>query len=120
MIQQAQDFILIDMFLFGSAKDAHRHIALELMQNLVEKKTNNPNIVINFITDKYNTMYMPPDTVSEFKRLKEVGVNIIFTDMDVLRDSNPFYSSLWRVFLQWFGEPKNGWIKNNFLERKQK
>ena len=116
MIQQAQDFILIDMFLFGNAKDAHRHIALELMQNLVEKKTNNPNIVINFITDKYNTMYMPSDTVSEFKRLKEVGVNIIFTDMDILRDSNPLYSSLWRTFLQWFGEPKNGWIKNPISE----
>jgi len=116
MIQQAQDFILIDIFLFGSAKDAHRHIALELMQNLVEKKTTNPNIVINLVTDKYNTMYMPSDTVSEFKRLKEVGVNIIFTDMDILRDSNPLYSSVWRAFLQWFGESKNGWIKNPISE----
>jgi HKD family nuclease len=37
---------------------------------------------------------------------------VIETNVKVLRDSNPLYSGLWRVFFQWFGQGGSGWIQN--------
>jgi len=37
-------------------------------------------------------------------------VNVIFTDLTVLRDSNLLYSALWRTCFQWFGNSRRGGV----------
>lgn len=120
MIDNAQDYILIDMFLVGGAKNAYRHLADELTDKLIQKKKENPDIKINFITDKYNIVYSDENLVPQFKRLQEANIPIIFTDVNKLRDSNVAYSSVWRLAFQWIDAPKSGRYKNPFGEYPEK
>jgi len=105
-IDSANDYILIDMFLFnphlGKADSAYRGLSGELVQKLIIKKKLSPDIKIDFITDPINLAY-GGDESDQIKELRENGVNVIFSDLTKLRDSNPVYSTVWRTFLQWFG-----------------
>jgi cardiolipin synthase A/B len=116
MIEGAEKFILIDMFLMGNSRDGYRNLSLDLKDALIQKKESNPDIIINFITDEFNIKYFSYYHPDLFE-LKSKGVNVIFTDMTVMRDSNFIYSSFWRVFFQWFGRPsfncENSFIKND-------
>lgn len=120
MIDGARDYILLDLFLFEAADEAHRHVADELKNALIEKKREYPDIAINFITDPYNTMYMPPNAAKEFTELQEAGINVIFTDLNRLPDPNYAYSALWRVAFRWFGRANSGWIANPIQKTPEK
>lgn len=104
MIDDAENYILIDMFLYndfqGKEKETTRELSSELTQKLVDKKQNNRDIEITFITDPLNTIYgdMEPDNL---RQLKEIGINVVITDLKKLRDSNPIYSGLWRSVIQY-------------------
>ncbi len=104
IINNSQEFILIDMFLMGNSRDGYRNLSLELSQRLIEKKKENPEIIINFITDEFNTIYWSVEPL-EIKKMKEAGINVIYTDMTEMRDSNLIYSPIWRVFFQVLGKP---------------
>jgi phosphatidylserine/phosphatidylglycerophosphate/cardiolipin synthase-like enzyme len=111
MIDNAENYILIDMFLFndfqGKEKETTRALSKELTEKLIDKKTKKPEIEITFITDPFNNIY--GDTEHQnIKVLKEVGVNVVITDLKKLRDSNPAYSGLWRSFIQFL---PTGFIK---------
>jgi len=59
-INLAEDFIVIDMFLFNtdySEKVRFRNITREMKDLLIEKKNGNPAIGIVFITDPINNFY---------------------------------------------------------------
>ncbi|MCH8519410.1 MAG: phospholipase D-like domain-containing protein [Nanoarchaeota archaeon] len=118
MIQEAQDFIIIDMFLFNEDFTTQelknsilvkRNITSELTQALITKKQENSNITIIFITDGINNFY-GSFTPKHYPELKENNITIIETDVHKLRDSNYIYSTFYRVFLQWFGVGENGII----------
>ncbi len=117
-INQAQHYILIDMFLFndllGNTTDAYREISHELTQALINKKKNNPHIKIDFITDPINTVYggrLSP----EIELLKQNHINVIITNLQPLRDSNPLYSTIWHCFFSWFNNSIfHGWLPNPF------
>jgi len=119
-IEQAQRYILIDMFLFNAhaARDSrfHRSLSKELTELLVEKKRSEPGIEIDFITDPVNTIY-GGSVAPELEQLLAAGVNVIITNLQPLRDSNFIYSSVWRSFFQWFGNSnQHGLVKHPFSD----
>ena len=100
LIDQAERYILIDMFLFnsygGKTDTFHRNLSAELSERLVNKKHTSPEVYIDFITDPINTVY--GGSVSpEIERLRAAGVNVIVTELEPLRDSNFLYSAIWRT-----------------------
>ena len=124
LIENAERYILIDMFLFNSysAHDdrIHRNLSKELSERLVRKKSGNPGIAIDFITDPVNTVY-GGSLSPELEKLKEIGINVIVSDLKELRDSNFLYSAIWRTFLQWLGSSsRNGIVKHPFSNSAKK
>ncbi len=124
MIDGAQEYILLDMFLFndflGTATSSYRQLSMELTEKLIEKKKQKPEMEIVFITDPINTVY--GGDVSEYlQALREAGVTVVLTDLTKLRDSNPVYSAWWRVFGQWWGNtPDGGWLPHVMDTRRGK
>ncbi len=123
-IDQAQEYILIDMFLYndylGGEESAYRNIASELTGKLVEKKTQIPDIKIDVLTDPINCAYQG-GTFHLGDSLKKSGINLIVTDLSKLRDSNYLYSPIWRTFIQWFGNKKNsGFLPHPFSSKEPK
>ena len=122
LIDSAEKYILVDMFLFnsytGTENAAHRNISYELVQSLVNKKKARPGIKIDFITDPINTVYGGAGS-REIDFLKAAGVNVILTDLHKLRDSNLLYSPVWRLFFQWFGNSRGGFLPNPFSGKEE-
>jgi phosphatidylserine/phosphatidylglycerophosphate/cardiolipin synthase-like enzyme len=118
MIDRANNYILIDMFLFndflGSAPGSYRQLSKELTDALVEKKQSNPNIIIVFITDPINIIY-GGYTSPYLSELRNAGVEVVVTNLKPLRDSNPLASGFWRAYFSWFGNStKEGYLPNPF------
>ncbi|NDI33953.1 phospholipase [Chengkuizengella sediminis] len=131
MIDEAEEFILVDAFLFNdeyvrqkaqivsdemstnAESGTYPNISEQLTNHLILKKQQQPDIEIVFITDEINTLY--GSYSSRFiEELIENDVKVVYTDMTKLRDSNPIYSGFWRSFVQWFGTSDQGWITNPF------
>lgn len=118
IVDEAENYILIDMFLFNSyissQTKAYRNLADELTKKLVDKKQADKNIKIDFITDPINIVYGGAKSELIIK-LKNAGINVIISDNKKLRDSNYIYSGIWRMFFQWFGNTdKGGFMKHPF------
>jgi len=113
LIEEADEYILLDMFLFnsytGSKETVYRNLASELAGMLVDRKKEDPGISIDFITDPINCVYGGLRS-PEVTKLRDAGINVIYTDLKKMRDSNLIYSPLWRIFFQWFGNSDKGGI----------
>lgn len=113
-IGEAEDFIVLDMFLFNDyyKKDmGYPEISESISEKLIAQKKKHKDIKIVFITDEINLTYGSHKSET-LKELRDNGIKVIFTDLDPLRDSNPLYTAVWRVFFQWFGQSGEGWIPN--------
>ena len=106
MIDEAERFVLIDLFLMNEwgfePGPCMRPVGPELVGKLLEKRRKSPAVEIIFITDPVNTMYGSLE-MPQFLALKEAGVYVVYTDLDPLRDSNALYSKPWRVLAKPFG-----------------
>ncbi len=105
MIDRADRFVVIDMFLFDDAHegdDNYRPITREITDHILARLKAVPALDVTFITDEINNFY-GAYTSPALRRLEEDGVRIVITDLSRLRDSNPMFASLWRTYLQWFG-----------------
>lgn len=106
MINKAQNYILLDMFLYndfqGKPPETTRALARELTQALITKKQANPEMTITVVSDPLNIVYGGALS-SQFETLQQHGIKVILTDLTKLRDSNPLYSVIWRTVFQWFG-----------------
>ncbi len=102
MIQNAQSYIFIDMFLwndFGARSgNVHRPLSSQLTQALIAKKKENPTMVIQVVSDPINSVYDGQGS-QVFSQMKDAGIQVTMTNLPALRDSNPVVSSLWRVFV---------------------
>jgi phosphatidylserine/phosphatidylglycerophosphate/cardiolipin synthase-like enzyme len=110
MIDRAERFIVLDMFLFNGQHGGDREyllLASELSARLTAKKRDSPDVEIVFITDEINNFY-GAYTSREIRELRAHDVNVVVTDLTKLRDSNPAYSALWRALVQWFGTGGRG------------
>lgn len=119
-IAAARRYILLDMFLFNSTghlpEKNFRDLAGQLTARLIEKRRQQPEIAIDFITDPINSVYGGAHS-PEIEALRQAGVNVIYTNLTPLRDSNMFYSPVWRLFFQWFGNsPRYGILPHPFSQ----
>lgn len=123
ILDEAQDFFLMDIFVFNDylgkgvrEKLQPIDIATEFAEKILEKKKKSPNVEIYLILDESNTFYGAFDNPTH-KKLEEAGVKIGYVDLAKLRDPLPLYSKPWRLFVQPFGNPKNvGKRKNPVYE----
>ena len=105
MIERADRFVVIDMFLFNGEHTGdreYRPITSEITDRLLARRQAVPTLDVTFITDEINSFYGAYASTA-LRRLEEGGVRVVITDLRRLRDSNPIFSSIWRTYLQWFG-----------------
>ncbi|MFD2706063.1 phospholipase D family protein [Salibacterium lacus] len=115
-IQEAEDFIVMDMFLFNGQYDQSMDfpaVSENLAEVLIQKKQNHPDINIVVLTDRINTFYGSYNT-DIFTNMQANDIPVFYTNMKQLRDSNPAYSGMYRTFFQWFGTEGTGWLPNAF------
>lgn len=118
IIDGAQRFVVVDFFLFndmmGASAAVHRPLSSELAERLIARKRATPELPILLITDPINDVYGGAPSAL-LNRLRANGIDVVLTDLDALRDSNPAYSALWRTLLQWMGNAsEGGWLPNPF------
>jgi len=112
MIDSAEEFVVIDMFLFNGEhgrEREYRPLSSELAGHLLTRKASNPGLEAVFITDEINNVY-GAYTSAELARLQAAGIQVITTRLNRLRDSNPAYSAGWRMLASWFGTAGPGWL----------
>ena len=106
MIDRAESFVLVDMFLFnpflGAAQSAERALSQELTDRILRKREQAPHVEIVVITDPINELY-GGCRADHLEQLRGAGIRVVVSRLSGLRDSNPSYSSLWRLGLQWWG-----------------
>lgn len=113
-IEEAEEFIVLDMFLFNGYFNndlGYPEIHETISDKLIAQKKKHENLRVVFITDEINLTYGSHKSRA-LKDLRENDIEVIFTKLDPLRDSNPLYSAIWRIFFQWFGQSGEGWIPN--------
>ncbi|WP_245932470.1 phospholipase D family protein [Isoalcanivorax indicus] len=116
LISQAEQLILLDMFLFnafqGEPPETHRALSAELTAALLARRRASPDLPIIVITDPVNTLYGGLHA-THLDKMEYAGIQILETELRPLRDSNPSWSGLWRLCCQWFGNrPDGGWLPN--------
>ncbi|TSB48142.1 phospholipase D-like domain-containing protein [Alkalicoccobacillus porphyridii] len=114
MIQEADDWIVFDMFLFNNIyqeEESFPALAEEMTAVLIQKKQSNPDMEITVITDPVNTMYgaFEPDYLAE---LQDEDIPVIISDLTTLRDSNPLFASYYKMFLRWDTLKWGNWLPN--------
>ena len=118
MIEEAEDFLIVDMFMVNEFSDESRDfpklssIFSEKIKIQLEK---HPDLKVIFITDDINRSYNSHEAL-QIDYLADYGAEIVYTDLSQLRDPNLLYSGVWRMFFQWFGQKGNGWLPNPFGE----
>ncbi|HCC53644.1 MAG TPA: phospholipase [Desulfobulbaceae bacterium] len=116
IIDEAERFVLLDLFLFNSVHGQGGDfpaLADEMTRRLIEKRQRSPQMDLVLITDIINRSY-GQDEPEHFRKLRASGVRIIYTKTSRLRDSNFIYSAWWRLFCQWFGSEGAGWLPSPF------
>ncbi|MFZ2289034.1 MAG: phospholipase D-like domain-containing protein [Halopseudomonas yangmingensis] len=114
MIAAAERFILLDMFLFNdfAGSDSYRALSGELTSALLQARQRNPQMPVVLITDPFNTLYGGLRS-PHLEQLEQAGVQLVFTDLQPLRASNPLWTGLWQLCCQWLGNsPDGGWLPN--------
>lgn len=110
LVRGAQDFLLLDYFLFndqGGPAGPLRYdnglapVSAELIQALTALKRAQPDLPVLVITDPINDYYRgtPPPRLAA---LEALGIDVVVTRLGPLRDSNPLYSATWRMLLAWW------------------
>ena len=106
IIDEAGQFILLDFFLVNEflyePKPGMRHLSQELADRLMAKRKSNPEVEIIFITDSVNTVYGSIES-PQFQAMENAGVQLVWSDVDQLRDSNPIISKPWRLLFKPWG-----------------
>jgi len=119
VIGEARQYVVLDFFLFNSQRGAavdekpHRELSKELRDALLARKRQIPDLQILFITDPINDVYgsLPSRDLAD---LRGADIDVVRLDLDSLRDSNPIYSSLWRITTKWWSGSGSGdaWLTN--------
>lgn len=122
LIEQAEEFVIVDMFLFNDYTDLNRDfpdLSGDLTAALIAQKAKYPDMQVVFITDPINTGYYSYES-KQLKQLKENGIEVVLTSLSELRDSNTYYSAGWRMLFQVFGQKGTGWVANSFAKEAPK
>ena len=121
IIERAERFIVVDMFLYndfqGEVREETRALSADLTEALISRKSAHPEMKVVVISDPVNTIYGGV-TSKHFKALEEAGVQVVVTRLDKLRDSNPTYSTLWRILFKPFGNNQVSLLPSPFSEER--
>jgi hypothetical protein len=123
IVDAAREFVVLDFFLFNDfaaspdgAQLPLRPLTAELRDSLIARKRLEPGLRILFITDPVNDVYGGQKS-PDLARLREVGIDVVITDLERLRDSNFLYSAFWRLALRWWsGSGEGGFLPHPFAE----
>ncbi len=113
-IKEADEFLILDLFLFNAYTDGKRDypkISEELSKAVVETMEKKPDLNVILISDEVNTTYGSHEA-KQIKKIEDMGAEVIFTDLERLRDPSLFYSGVWRMAFSWFGQDGKGWLPN--------
>lgn len=106
MIDEAEEFVLLDLFLVNDflyePGPGMRPLSRELADQLMAKRRQQPDVEIVFITDPINSVYGSLESPL-FAELKAAGIHVVWTELDELRDSNFLYSKPWRLLIKPWG-----------------
>ncbi|MBS0365825.1 MAG: hypothetical protein JSR67_08395 [Proteobacteria bacterium] len=107
-IRGARRFIVLDFHRFGGAAAATeaptRSPSRELTQALLAQRHAQPQLQVLLLIDPANEAWgTRADPL--LTALRQAGVAVVAADLDELRDSNPAWSSLWRLTLRWWLGP---------------
>ena len=115
LIDRAERLIVLEMFLInqfaGQSGDGHRALSTEVFDRLLARRQAAPDIRIILIIDPFNRLYGGVES-PQLDALESAGIEVIETDLGVLRDSNPMWSAAWRICCQWFGNSPGGSLPN--------
>jgi phosphatidylserine/phosphatidylglycerophosphate/cardiolipin synthase-like enzyme len=120
LIASANDFLVLDFFLFNDQRGALadgapplRALSGELRDALIARKRAVPQLRVLFVTDPINDVY-GGEPSPDLAALRSAGIDVVITDLDKLRDSNPIYSGLWRTTIDWWAGDGtgDGWLPN--------
>ncbi|WP_083091889.1 phospholipase D-like domain-containing protein [Rothia nasimurium] len=103
VIERAESFLMLDMFLFNSDYDrsggsTYPALSQRLTDALLAKRAAAPGMPIVLITDPINTFY-GSYSLPHLEQLRAAGVQVVETRLEALRDSNPAYSGVYRALL---------------------
>ncbi|MFL8937376.1 phospholipase D family protein [Rossellomorea oryzaecorticis] len=113
-IEEADDFLVLDLFLVNGYTDGKRpypKLSETLSKKIKEQMKKKPDLKVVFITDHVNTTYRS-HKAEQIDPLEKLGAEVIYTNLNRLRDPNLIYSGVWRAALGWFGQEGNGWLPN--------
>jgi hypothetical protein len=79
-------------------------LAHELAEQLLLRKRQRPNLKIMLVTDPRNEVY-GGTSAQTLSTLETAGIIVARTRLERMRDSNPLYSSLWRLSVAWWNDP---------------
>ena len=119
LIGNARQFIVMDMFLFNDDYDRENSASFPDLSNqltnaLINQKAKYPDLKIVFITDEINSFYGSYSS-KYLERLKDSGIQVVTTDLAQIRDPNPLYSGVWRLFrMENLDTRGKGWLPNPF------
>lgn len=116
MVKEAEEFIVIDMFLFNDDYDREkdfRNISGELTESLIKQKEKNPDLEVVFITDEINNFY-GSYTSKYLEKLRKKDIQVVITDLEKIRDSNPLYAGIWRSAFKNLETSGKGILPNPF------
>ncbi len=114
VVRGAHDFLVLDYFMFNSrhgeldpASPQLRPLSAMLRDALLERRQAIPGLKVLFITDPINELYGATPS-SDLRLLRAAGIDVVVTDLDLLRDSNHLYSSAWRLTVNWWNPDTSG------------
>lgn len=135
VVAGARRFVVLDQFLFNDQRGAlgatpgerspvsdgaagsppaaesleapRRALSRDLSDALLSAKRARPALRILFVTDPINDVY-GGDPSPELAQLEAGGIEVVRTELDLLRDSNPAWSGLWRLTMGWWDSDARG------------
>ena len=116
LVANARDFLVLDYFLFNSQpgpagelrhEGGIRPVAGDLQRALLALRAAQPQLPILVIVDPINSYYRRSRLPPELNALARAGIDVVMTKLDPLRDSNPVYSTTWRMLLGWWLKATN-------------
>jgi len=113
-IEEAEDFLILDLFLVNGYTKGDRDypkISEKLSKKIQQQIKKKPDLKVVFISDVVNTTY-GSHTAEQLEPLEDLGAEVVYTDLNSLRDPNILYSGVWRTALGWFGQDGYGWLPN--------
>ena len=121
LVRTAQDFLVLDYFLFndqGGPAGPLTHeaglapVSAELLTALRALRMSQPELPILLVTDPINDYYRGTAPAA-LASLRALDIDVVVTRLSALRDSNPLYSAVWRTLLGWWLPARGeGWLPN--------